>query len=329
MPVIFLYPGVTAMQQVRLIKDRLLYFHSMLMDGKVIYKDEEAEHFKCSTRSIQRDIDDIRNFLHDQSEKTGYVQDLIYDRKLKGYKLQPAMRQVLRNEEVFAVLKILLESRAFTKEELNPILDKLIECCVPKEDKRMVSDLIANEKYHYVEPRHKTNYLLSMWQLSSAVREHKLTRIRYSRIGDGNTVERYLKPVGIMFSEFYFYLVGFIDMEKSGKVEFEVDNDPFPTIYRIDRITEFEIMPERFNVPYENRFEEGEFRKRVQFMYGGTLQKIKFWFHGPSIEAVLDRLPTAQVLEKGEKGYLISAEVFGKGIDMWLRSQSPWIERVE
>ena len=329
MPVIFLYSGVTAMQQVRLIKDRLLYFHSMLMDGKVIYKDEEAEHFKCSTRSIQRDIDDIRNFLHDQSEKTGYVQDLIYDRKLKGYKLQPAMRQVLRNEEVFAVLKILLESRAFTKEELNPILDKLIECCVPKENKRMVSDLIANEKYHYVEPRHKTNYLLSMWQLSSAVREHKLTRIRYSRVGDGNTVERYLKPVGIMFSEFYFYLVGFIDMEKSGKVEFEVDNDPFPTIYRIDRITEFEIMPERFNVPYENRFEEGEFRKRVQFMYGGTLQKIKFWFHGPSIEAVLDRLPTAQVLETSEKGYLISAEVFGKGIDMWLRSQGPWIERVE
>ena len=64
-------------------------------------------------------------------------------------------------------------------------------------------------------------------------------------------------------------------------------------------------------------------------MYGGTLQKIKFWFHGPSIEAVLDSLPTAQVLETSEKGYLISAEVFGKGIDMWLRSQSPWIERVE
>ena len=317
------------MQQVRLIKDRLLYFHSLLMDGRVIYKEEEAEHFKCSTRSIQRDIDDIRSFLHDQSEKTGYVQDLVYDRKLKGYRLQPAMRQVLRNEEVFAVLKILLESRAFTKEELNPMLDKLIECCVPKENKRMVSDLIANEKYHYVEPRHKTNYLLSMWQLSSAVREHKLTKIRYSRVGDGSIVDRYLKPVGIMFSEFYFYLVGFIDMEKSGKVQFEVEDDPFPTIYRIDRIKEFEILPERFNVPYENRFEEGEFRKRVQFMYGGTLQKIKFWFHGPSIEAVLDRLPTAQVLETGEKGYLISAEVFGKGIDMWLRSQSPWIERVE
>ena len=82
-------------------------------------------------------------------------------------------------------------------------------------------------------------------------------------------------------------------------------------------------------MPYQDRFEEGEFRKRVQFMYGGKLQKIKFWFHGDSVEAVLDRLPTAQIIEQGEKGYLISAEVFGKGVDMWLRSQGDWVERVD
>ena len=189
--------------------------------------------------------------------------------------------------------------------------------------------MIANEKYHYVEPRHKTNYLVPMWQLSTAVREHKLVRMEYKRAGDDKLVERLLKPVGIMFSEFYFYLVGFIDKKQSASLKFEVENDPFPTIYRMDRITSFEILAEHFHVPYQDLFEEGEFRKRVQFMYGGKLQKIKFWFKGPSIEAVLDRLPTAQIMEQSEKGYLISAEVFGKGIEMWLRSQGPWIERVE
>ena len=64
-------------------------------------------------------------------------------------------------------------------------------------------------------------------------------------------------------------------------------------------------------------------------MYGGKLQKIKFWFHGDCVEAVLDRLPTAQIIGQGEKGYLISAEVFGKGVDMWLRSQGDWVERVD
>lgn len=317
------------MAKERLIKDRLLYFYSLLMDGKTIYKEAEAEHFDCSTRSIQRDIENLRSFLHNQSEQTGYVQDIIYDRKLNGYRLDPILRQVLNNEEVFAVLKILLESRAFTKQELTPIIDKLIACCVPQENKRSMTDLIANEKYHYVEPQHKTNYLVPMWQLSAAVREHKLVKIEYLRMSDQKLVERTLQPVGIMFSEFYFYLVGFIDKTKTCKVKFEVEDDPFPTIYRIDHITSFEIMQEHFNVPYQNRFEEGEFRKRIQFMYGGKLEQITFLFKGPNPEPVLDRLPTAKILNHSDKGYLISAEVFGKGIDMWLRSQGDYIEVVE
>ena len=64
-------------------------------------------------------------------------------------------------------------------------------------------------------------------------------------------------------------------------------------------------------------------------MYGGKLQKIKFWYKGPSVEAVLDRLPTAEILQRDGKGYLISAEVFGKGIDMWLRSQGDMVETVK
>ena len=317
------------MAEDRIGKDRLLEMYARLAEGKVLYKLEEAEHYKCSLRSIQRDIEDLRAFFHNQSDASGVVQELVYDKKHNAYKLVPPLRNVLSNKEVFAVLKILLESRSLSKAELDPILDKLIDCCVPKECKSYVNGLISNERFHYVPPRHNKEVLETMWRLGEALREHKEVEIDYRKPADGSLVHRVLRPAGVMFSEFYFYLAGFIVPQKEEKIEFEVENDPFPTIYRIDRITEFEIMPERFNVPYENRFEEGEFRKRVQFMYGGTLQKIKFWFHGPSIEAVLDRLPTAQVLETSEKGYLISAEVFGKGIDMWLRSQSPWIERVE
>lgn len=63
-------------------------------------------------------------------------------------------------------------------------------------------------------------------------------------------------------------------------------------------------------------------------MYGGKLEHIRFRYTGPSLEAVLDRLPTAQVIKAEENGWLISAEVFGKGIDMWLRSQGEYVERV-
>lgn len=81
-----------------------------------------------------------------------------------------------------------------------------------------------------------------------------------------------------------------------------------------------------FSVPYTNRFSEGKFRKRVQFMYGGKLQQVHFSYCGPSVEAVLDRLPTAEIISEQDGVYEIRAEVFGKGIEMWLRSQGDYIK---
>lgn len=85
-------------------------------------------------------------------------------------------------------------------------------------------------------------------------------------------------------------------------------------------------MEERFTLPYANRFQEGEFRKRVQFMYAGSLERIRFRYTGKSVDAILDRLPTAKILSQEEHSFDIEAEVFGKGIVMWLLSQG---ERVE
>ena len=317
------------MAEDRIGKDRMLELYTRLAEGKLIYKAEEAEHYKCSLRSIQRDIEDLRTFFHNQSDASGVVQDIIYDKKLKGYKLVPPLRNVLSNKEVFAVLKILLESRSLSKEELDPILDKLIDCCVPKECKGYVTNLISNERFHYVPPRHNKEVLDTMWRLGEALRQHKEVEIDYKKPSDGSLVNRVLRPAGIMFSEFYFYLAGFIVPKEDDSFKEEVEKDPFPTIYRIDRIESLEVTDKHYNVPYDSRFEEGEFRKRVQFMFGGKLRKVRFYYKGSNPEPVLDRLPTAEIIEKNDKGFLITAEVFGSGIDMWIRSQGDLVEVVE
>ena len=89
------------------------------------------------------------------------------------------------------------------------------------------------------------------------------------------------------------------------------------------------VLEEKFFIPYRSRFEEGEFRKRVQFMYGGKLRNVKFKYKGDDVDAILDRLPTAQVIDGGSDYYTIKAEVFGKGIDMWLKSQGDKVEVIE
>jgi len=207
------------------------------------------------------------------------------------------------------------------------MLDKLITCCVPKVNQKRVKELISNEEFHYVEPRHKTRFIELMWDLGQAIRECRYIEIDYYRTKDKQVVHRELKPVAIMFSEYYFYLTAFIDDEEIKK-DFDVLNDSFPTIYRIDRIRSLNILEKRFYIPYSSRFEEGEFRKRIQFMYGGKLKKVKFRYTGTDIDAILDRLPTAKILDEEDGAYIVSAEVFGSGIDMWIRSQGSYVELI-
>ena len=61
------------MTDLRIAKDRLLYMYSRLADGKMLYKKEEAQRFGCSLRSIQRDIEDLRSFLHEQKDRKSVV----------------------------------------------------------------------------------------------------------------------------------------------------------------------------------------------------------------------------------------------------------------
>ncbi len=304
---------------------RVLQIYAKLSDGYVVNKAEEAARYGVNERSIQRDIDHIRNFLDEDSDRTGVVNSIVYDRNAKGYRLETLYQIRLQNSEVLALCKILLDSRAFTKAEMVEMLDKLITCCVPKVNQKRVKDLIGNEEFHYVEPRHKTRFTEQMWELGQAISESRYIEVDYYRTKDKQTVHRKLQPVAIMFSEYYFYLTAFID-DDAVKKDFDVLNDSFPTIYRIDRIKALNVLDERFHIPYCSRFEEGEFRKRIQFMYGGKLQKVKFKYTGPDIDAILDRLPTAQIIDEVDGAYIISAEVFGKGIDMWLKSQGELVK---
>ena len=209
------------------------------------------------------------------------------------------------------------------KEEMYPIIDKLLQCCVPYGNYKKVAELIGNEKFHYLEPHHGKKFVETMWEIGNAVYEHRLMRIRYQKLKELDKVMRMIQPVGIMFSEYYFYLCAYICASEETP---DVPKRPFPTIYRIDRIAEYEVLDEHFHVPYRDRFEEGEFRKRIQFMFGGELRTIKFKYKGLSIESILDRFPTAEIMGHDETGWLVRAEVYGDGVDIWLRGQGDLIK---
>ncbi len=287
---------------------RLLSMYEGLNKGELLSKEELAEKFGVTQKTIQRDIDDLRAYLSENHFAETEVA-IKYDKTRKGYYLVRFERAWLTNEEVMGLCKILLESRAFCKEELNSLINKLLIQVVPN-DRNKIKSMIKSEQYHYVPLKHEKQLLSTIWEISQIITDSEIIKFTYIR-QDGMMKEREVKPVAIMFSEYYFYLIAYMaDGSKD-----------FPTIFRIDRITDLKATSQYFNFPYKDKFNDGEFRRRVQFMYSGELRTVVFEFRGQSIEAVLDRLPTARVLHEASGIFTITVEVYGTGVDMWLRSQ--------
>lgn len=292
---------------------RLLRLNERLNKGEILYKSELALEYGVTEKTIQRDIDDLREYFSETCYVEGGVA-IKYDKSRNGYYLVHFESSWFTNEEVLALSKVILESRAFCKEELDVLMDKMLAQATPA-DQKLVKEIIRNEHFHYVQPQHKKKVFSSIWQISQYISSNEVISVSYTR-KDGVYRTHKIKPVSIIFSEYYFYLIAFM----------ADDSKDYPTIFRIDRIEKIEGQGEKFRIPYKDKFNDGEFRKRVQFMFSGPLHKVRFEYSGKSIESVLDRLPTAEIVTEEDGKYVVSAEVYGDGIYMWLRSQGEHVK---
>ena len=93
----------------------------------------------------------------------------------------------------------------------------------------------------------KKPVLSTMWPLSSAVRSQRFVNITYKN-HKHNLIKRKSKPVGILFSEFYFYLIAFIDSGESAEFDKTVKDCALPAIYRIGWIQRFDATDDYFRV---------------------------------------------------------------------------------
>ena len=294
--------------------NRILQIFERLMKGEVIAKNVEAERFGVSPKSIQRDIKDLMNYLADTCSDEGDT-EILYDRERKGYYLCRNQHQWLSNQEILALTKVLLESRAFNENEMNQLLDKLAMQSFPPE-RDHIKELIRNERFYYQHPQHQKDLLDLIWDAAAAVREQLQAEITYTKIREDQVVQRQILPQGLVFSEYYFYLIAYI----------KGSDYKYPAIYRLDRIQDLHISKDHFPVPDGKRFEEGKLRQRIQFMQAGELMTIRFRYWGLSLEAVMDRLPTAHIIKKDGNSTIVEAEIFGEGIKMWLLSQAQYLE---
>ncbi|AXN66123.1 WYL domain-containing protein [Lactococcus cremoris] len=287
---------------------RLLQLNEKLNQGGSLKKDKIKKLFNITDKTFQRDIESLRKYYSEQGDEIRYVAEE------RCYRLVSKTSR-LTKQEVFILSKILIESRALNLYEFNMIMDKLLYQC-DINDAQEIKKLIGNQKINYIELKHGKNLIQELWKLSEFVVNQEIISFDYER-QDKSRRSHKIKPVGIVFSKFYFYLLGYMIDKK----------EQYPTIFRVDRIENVQTHHTHFSIPYAERFSESEFYKRIQFMTAGELKRIKFYYTGV-LEALLDRLPTAVVEKETPKGYIIRAEGFGNGLEMWLRSQGDLVKRI-
>lgn len=64
---------------------RILSIYTRLIQQKVVNKQKLSHEWNVSSRTIQRDIDNIRNFLYDTDEWHGYRKEIVYSQRSASY----------------------------------------------------------------------------------------------------------------------------------------------------------------------------------------------------------------------------------------------------
>ena len=123
---------------------RLLYLYEALICGEGLQKKEAAARFGVNERSIQRDIDCLRNFFAGQNPP----REILYNAKEQRYELTSTAETFLTCGELLAVCKILLDSRSMPKEEMEAILDKLLDRCTSPQSRKLLKQILANERFY-------------------------------------------------------------------------------------------------------------------------------------------------------------------------------------
>ena len=292
--------------------DRVLEIFFRGLRGEDLSVQRLADEYEVSTKSITRSINDLKNFLSDHRELVGHT-ELQYSYQDKCYRLY--MDEFLSSKELFALVEVMIGARAFSKEELLALTSKLKSFTTP-DDREKLNELIRKELYHYPEVKHDCDSVQdTLWKIVNCISEKREITIDYYRM-DRKWVTHRLRPVSVMFTDYYFYLIAFLTEGKKEK----------PYYFRIDRIRQITVHRKKFATEDTPAFDEGLLRQRSLFMWPGELRTIRFEFTGPSVQAVLDKLPTAKIIERDGKKYLIEAEVYGNGIKMWLLSQGAWVK---
>lgn len=127
---------------------RLLTIYTRLLQNKFVNKFELTKEFNTSSRTTQRDIDQIRNFLYETDDWYGHKKNVIYNHKNESYSLEKS--HFVKNDAFFYILTTLLTINNKIDDALYQYL-KSIVTTFHSDNKTQLLSIIDKQKQEYDE----------------------------------------------------------------------------------------------------------------------------------------------------------------------------------
>lgn len=236
----------------------LRLFHS-LIQGQKLNKADFAKSNNISERSVDRDIEDIRYYLSEIHSNA----EVLFNKSENAYYLSDWSNYKFSSIEVITILKVLIGSKVMRKDEMQGIMRSVRMMLDPTARREAVNSVYA-EVDNYISPTHGKAILKMLEDLNRVISKRLKIELHYIK-GNGEQVTKRVLPLIFIFSDFYFYLIAFIDGA----------GYKYPAFFRVDRIESFNVTDEQYSEELYKIYNAGKMRNCLQFMYAGELLNVK------------------------------------------------------
>lgn len=292
---------------------RILTLYSQLIEGKEITKTNFCLEHGIQQRSFDRDIEDLRLFLSERYS----LNELIYSRKDNSYHLSNWENKRLLGEESAALVSMIIFTKSFRRDEIEELLKNLIEV-TDGQHRELIFQIVKNRFSSRGLRKTEGASLKTQWDIERCILGQKMIVLDYKK-GDGEYVQRELKPMEVIYDDGYAYLVAY-----------RCDEQYFyPAFYRLDRIRSFKIKGGIYGNRVWEEYKKLDIKSHLKYMQAGELLEIKVRCKTAKKQLIEESFEATEVTEEKDDVCVISIRSFEQGFLQWILGQGYTVEVLE
>ena len=113
---------------------KMLALFDIMIHGHPLTKEQIATRFDVNARTANRYLAAIRQYLEEAEKEDGPRRELRYSREDRTYRIAEVENRFISKSELFAICKILLGGRTYSRKDLESLMNRLLQSAVLPEE---------------------------------------------------------------------------------------------------------------------------------------------------------------------------------------------------